>query len=87
MIRPVSLYPSSSTNGSGKYSAVVTAANPDTPHQPVVRVIFDDLGIPLMPPRDVDLSEVDPETGAARISIIKTTDPEKYGINVKEYFV
>jgi hypothetical protein len=45
------------------------------------------MGIPLMPPRDIDLTEADPVTGGARRAIIKTSDPERYGINVKEYFV
>ncbi|HUE96159.1 MAG TPA: HD domain-containing phosphohydrolase, partial [Longimicrobiaceae bacterium] len=67
--------------------AVVHAANQAAPHRPVVKVIYDDMGIPLMPPRIVDLSETDPETGEPKRSIIKTTDPEKYGINVKDYFV
>jgi hypothetical protein len=67
--------------------AIVMAANQDKPHQPVVKVIFDELGVPLMPPRLMDLSGVDPATGAARRTIIKTTDPERYGINVKEHFV
>jgi HD-GYP domain-containing protein (c-di-GMP phosphodiesterase class II) len=67
--------------------AIVMAANQDKPHQPVVKVIFDELGVPLMPPRLLDLSGVDPATGAARRTIIKTTDPERYGINVKEHFV
>jgi hypothetical protein len=35
----------------------------------------------------VDLSEVDPATGSARRSIIKTSDPEKYGIKISEYFI
>ena len=67
--------------------AVVTTANKESPHRPVVKVIYDDMGIPLMPPRVVDLSQNDPETGAPIRSIIKTTSPEKYGINIKDYFV
>ncbi|MEX2584428.1 MAG: HD domain-containing phosphohydrolase [Gemmatimonadota bacterium] len=66
--------------------AIVDVANAERPHQPVVRVIYDDMGIPVDPPRTVDLSEVDPETETARRSIIKTADPEQYGINIKEYF-
>lgn len=66
--------------------ALVTAANQDKPHQPLVKVIFDEMGIPLMPPVVLDLTETDPATGSPRRAIIKTTDPEKYGINVKEYF-
>jgi HD-GYP domain-containing protein (c-di-GMP phosphodiesterase class II) len=69
--------------------AVVVASNqrPDRLHQPVVKVIYDSMGIPVSPPRTLDLSETDAETGKPRRSIIKTTDPERYGINVGEYFV
>ena len=32
-------------------------------------------------------SEFDPETGSPRRAIIKTTDPDRYGIRVSDYFV
>jgi HD-GYP domain-containing protein (c-di-GMP phosphodiesterase class II) len=69
--------------------AVVVAPNPepDQLHRPTVRVIFDSLGAPVDPPRPLDLSAVDPATGQPRHSIIKTTDPERYGIHVGDYFV
>ena len=69
--------------------AVVVAAGtrPDAHHQPVVRVIYDDLGLPVDEPRLLDLTERDPATGEPLRSIIKTTDPEKYGIHVRDYFV
>jgi HD-GYP domain-containing protein (c-di-GMP phosphodiesterase class II) len=69
--------------------AVVVQANPNPEllHQPVVKVIYDPMGIPIHPPRLADLSELDPATGKPRRSIIKTTDPERYGINVGDYFV
>ena len=69
--------------------AVVTARNPRTEamHQPVVRVIFDPMGMRVDPPRELDLSEIDPATGRPRFSIIKTTEPERYGIHVGDYFV
>lgn len=67
--------------------AIVHTANPDRPHLPAVKVIFDDMGIPVNPPRRVDLSAIDPATGAPVRTIIKTTDPERYGINVKDYLV
>jgi hypothetical protein len=35
----------------------------------------------------VDLTEVDPATGRPRRTIIKTTDPERYGIHVGDYFI
>jgi HD-GYP domain-containing protein (c-di-GMP phosphodiesterase class II) len=65
--------------------AVVVSSNQDKPHQPIVKVIYDEMGVPVIPPRLLDLSEPDP--GGARRTIIKTTDPERYGINVKEHFV
>jgi HD-GYP domain-containing protein (c-di-GMP phosphodiesterase class II) len=69
--------------------AVVSARNPRAElfHQPVVKVIYDSMGLPVDPPRTVDLSETDPATGQPLRTIIKTTDPEKYGINVGDYFV
>jgi HD-GYP domain-containing protein (c-di-GMP phosphodiesterase class II) len=69
--------------------AVVHARNPnpEAMHQPLVRVIFDSMGIPVDPPRTLDLSEVDAATGKPVRTIIKTTDPERYGIHVGDYFV
>ena len=60
--------------------------NPEAMHQPIVRVVFDSLGVPIHPPRTLDLSETD-AAGRPRHSIIKTTDPQRYGINVGDYFV
>jgi HD-GYP domain-containing protein (c-di-GMP phosphodiesterase class II) len=69
--------------------AVVAAANPspECMHQPVVKVIYDSLGVPLDPPLTLDLSELDPASGRPVRTIIKTTDPERYGIHVGDYFV
>ncbi|MDB4951029.1 MAG: hypothetical protein JWM27_3678 [Gemmatimonadetes bacterium] len=69
--------------------AVVAAPNPrpELLHQPVVKIIYDSLGVPVDPPRTVDLSELDPATGKPLRTVIKTTDPERYGINVGDYFV
>lgn len=64
-----------------------TNPNPECLHQPIVKVIYDSLGVPVVPPGTVDLSETDPATGKPLRSIIKTTDPERYGINVGDYFV
>jgi len=68
---------------------VVTARNPDPKklHQPHVKIICDEFGVMLSKPPTVDLSEVDPETGRARRAIVKTVDPDKYGIRVADYFV
>ena len=69
--------------------AVVTAPSPDPAHhnRPTVRVIYDEMGLPLDVPRSLDLTEVDPSSGRPVRAIIKTTDPEKYGIHVRDYFV
>lgn len=67
--------------------AVVTAPNPrpEALNEPVVRIIFDSMGQPVDPPLEVDLFA--PGPGAPRRTIIKTTDPERYGIHVGDYFV
>jgi len=62
-------------------------ANPDLLHRPKVKVISDPVGLPLPEPKTLDLSEVDPATGAPRHQIIKTTDPQKYGIRVSDYLL
>ncbi|MGQ0561243.1 MAG: HD-GYP domain-containing protein [Gemmatimonadota bacterium] len=69
--------------------AVVAARNPDPTriHQPIVKIISDTWGAMLAEPFTVDLSEIDPATGKARRAIIKTSDPDKYGIKISEYFV
>jgi HD-GYP domain-containing protein (c-di-GMP phosphodiesterase class II) len=69
--------------------AVVTARNPDPGriHQPIVKIISDAMGIMVANPKAVDLGEVDPVTGKPRRTIIKTTQPEKYGIRISDYFV
>jgi HD-GYP domain-containing protein (c-di-GMP phosphodiesterase class II) len=66
---------------------VVAASNPDPLklHQPVVKVISDPMGVPLVEPRTLDLSAVDPETGDPHRTVIKTASPEKYGIRVSDY--
>jgi HD-GYP domain-containing protein (c-di-GMP phosphodiesterase class II) len=68
--------------------AVVTARNPDPKrsHQPIVRIISDGTGAMLAEPPVADLSEVDPVTKLPKRTIIKTTDPEPYGIRVSDYF-
>jgi HD-GYP domain-containing protein (c-di-GMP phosphodiesterase class II) len=69
--------------------AVVVGRNPNPakPHQPLAKIISDAMGIPHAQPVSVDLSEVDPATGAPRRTVIRTVEPEKYGVNVGEYFV
>lgn len=69
--------------------AVVSGVNenPDFLHQPVVKIISDELGMPLAEPRTLDLSERDPVTGNPVRSIIKTADPQRYGIQVSDYLI
>jgi HD-GYP domain-containing protein (c-di-GMP phosphodiesterase class II) len=66
---------------------IAPSTRPDAFHQPVVRIIFDDMGVPVSPPRTLDLTETDPETGAPVRTIVKTTDPDRYGIDVRNYIV
>jgi HD-GYP domain-containing protein (c-di-GMP phosphodiesterase class II) len=68
--------------------AVVFAANPDPReiHRPVVKLISDASGNRL-DGRLVDLSERDPGTGEPRRTIVKVTEPERYGINPGDYFL
>ena len=69
--------------------AVISARNPDPTkvHQPIAKVISDSWGVMLQEPFTVDLSDVDPVNGVPRRTILKTTDPEKYGIRISDYFV
>lgn len=67
--------------------AVVLERSPtrEALQQPVVRLLFDPLGVPLAPPRDVDLRELDPRTGRPARTIVKITEPSRYGIDVTRY--
>ena len=69
--------------------AVVAQVNPDPDllHRPKVKVISDPVGLPLSEPKTLDLAEADPSTGAPMNQIIKTTDPQKYGIRVSDYLL
>jgi HD-GYP domain-containing protein (c-di-GMP phosphodiesterase class II) len=53
-------------------------------HLPMVKVISDAMGAPLPQPRLVDLSQTD-DGGQPLRQILKTTDPQKYGIRVSDY--
>lgn len=68
--------------------AVVSGVNPDPGllHLPRVRIISDEMGVPLAQPLQVDLAEMD-GAGRPRRQIIKTTDPQKYGIRVSDYLI
>jgi len=67
--------------------AVVSGVNADPQrlHQPRVKVISDPMGVPVSDPVTLDLSELDASTGRPVKQIIKTTDPQKYGIRVSDY--
>jgi HD-GYP domain-containing protein (c-di-GMP phosphodiesterase class II) len=68
--------------------AVVVAANqnPSQLHLPVVKVIYNEQGIPLTDPRTVDLA-AEPAQGQPVRRIIKTVNPERYGIDLGSYFL
>ena len=67
--------------------AVVVARNPDPAkiHQPLVKIISTAEGAWLSKPESADLSASNPETGLPLRRIIKTTDPERYGIDITKY--
>lgn len=67
--------------------AVVAQVNtdPDKLHLPRVKVISDEMGIPLDESVWLDLSQ-QPAGGPTR-TILKTTDPQKYGIQVSDYLI
>lgn len=69
--------------------AVVASLSPDRQqlNRPSVRVVLDENGGLVAPPgRLVDLSEPSPEGGFLR-SIVKVTNPDRYGIVVGDYFL
>jgi HD-GYP domain-containing protein (c-di-GMP phosphodiesterase class II) len=68
--------------------AVVVAANQNLAQLqlPVVRVIYNDRGIPLTEPLTVDLA-AQPAAGQPTRRIIKTVSPDRYGIDVGSYFL
>jgi HD-GYP domain-containing protein (c-di-GMP phosphodiesterase class II) len=69
--------------------AVVSGASPDRQqlNRPVVRLVLDAEGGPIpLPGTEVNLSEKD-ESGAYRRSVVKVTNPDRFGITVGDYFV
>ena len=68
--------------------AVVHGANPDVTHvhRPMVRVVTTPEGGLVHPGFLVDLAQRDAQSNFPR-TIVKVTDPLKYGINVADYFV
>ena len=67
--------------------AIVLAANPDATalSRPLVRILTDDRGNLLDDPSPVDLTVRTPDGQFAR-TIIRTEDPQRYGINLGDYF-
>ena len=68
--------------------AVVHSANPDVTqlHRPIVWVVANPEGARVPAPPLINLAEQRPDGSFVR-SIIKVTDPAKYGINPQDYFV
>jgi len=68
--------------------AIVHAANPDVAHvhRPIVRVVTTPEGALLTPGTVVDLAQKG-EQGHFPRTIVKVTDPLKYGLQVSDYFV
>ncbi|HSA57119.1 MAG TPA: HD domain-containing phosphohydrolase [Gemmatimonadaceae bacterium] len=68
--------------------ALVHSVNPNplAISRPLVRVVSDDRGNVLYPGELVDLTEQTAQ-GTYRRTIIKTENPDRYGINVGDYFV
>ena len=68
--------------------AIVSEVNkdPDYLHRPTVKVISDPVGLPLDQPKTIDLAQNGP-SGAPIHQIIKTSDPQKYGIRVSDYLI
>ena len=60
--------------------------NPSAISRPVVRIVSDDRGNVLFPGNLADLTEQKPD-GTYLRTIIKTENPDRYGINVGDYFV
>lgn len=68
--------------------AIVHAVNPNPEaiSRPIVRIVSDERGNLLFPGHLVDLMERTAE-GTFKRTIIKTENPERYGINVGDYFL
>jgi HD-GYP domain-containing protein (c-di-GMP phosphodiesterase class II) len=60
--------------------------NPEMISRPILRIVTDSMGNLLSPGHLVDLAAQDEAGGFSR-TIIKTADPERYGIRVADYFV
>jgi HD-GYP domain-containing protein (c-di-GMP phosphodiesterase class II) len=61
--------------------------NPELVSRPIVRVVSDEKGNVLHPGHLVDLGLQEPGTDRFARTIIKTADPDRYGIRIGDYFV
>jgi HD-GYP domain-containing protein (c-di-GMP phosphodiesterase class II) len=69
--------------------AIVAGANPDPQflNRPLVKIVIDPDGAVIPPPaRTVNLADQNP-SGAFFRSIVKVTNPDRYGLTVGDYFV
>jgi HD-GYP domain-containing protein (c-di-GMP phosphodiesterase class II) len=68
--------------------AVVSSVNPrpEALSRPIVRIVSDANGNTLHPAPEIDLAQQDTNGDYPR-TIIKTADPDRYGIRVGDYFV
>jgi hypothetical protein len=68
--------------------AIVISANPrpDSLSRPLVKIVSDAHGNTLHPAPEVDLAQPDGNGDYPR-TIIKTADPDRYGIRVSDYLV
>jgi HD-GYP domain-containing protein (c-di-GMP phosphodiesterase class II) len=68
---------------------IVHAVNPvpEMMSRPIVRIVSDGHGNILHPGNLVDLSAQDAATGLYQRTIIKTENPDRYGIRIGDYFV
>lgn len=85
-VRLVGIYPVGSLVrlNSGEL-ALVVKANPVDPSRPFVRLLFDRSGRRLAEEHEVDLTELDPETGRFRRTIIMAVDPASKNFDVAKY--
>jgi HD-GYP domain-containing protein (c-di-GMP phosphodiesterase class II) len=61
-------------------------ANPEMVSRPNALIVSDDLGNVVHPGELADLAEQD-ESGTFRRTIIKTADPDRYGLRIGDYFL
>ena len=85
-VRLVGIYPVGSLVrlNSGEL-ALVVKANPADPSRPFVRLLFDRSGRRFAEEQDVDLTELDAESGRFRRTIIMAVDPASKNFDVAKY--